>query len=117
MNEQTSARLTFEQGYLTLHEWIPTLMEISSVPATKVDAIKSIFAENVQLQTLSIDQGLAHLQASLPQGKALVYRECIQAGIRELVHVIRGSDKRLSVTGADGLSSLDLAIEALRLTC
>ena len=56
----------------------------------------------------------ARVVSHAPEGKAAVYRACIQAGMRDLAYAVRDPSHRLVVTGQDGYDSLRMAIEATK---
>lgn len=105
-NERTTARLTFERGYITLHEWVPTVMEIEGLSPESADALMPLLPGEVRA-----DQN-GRLEARLTQGKSAVYRECIQGGIRDLARAVRDPSSPLRVTGEHGIASLHMAVEA-----
>lgn len=109
-HEQTTARLTFERGYLTLHEWVPTRLEIDSLTPADAEAVRPLLPGEVQAH--QAETNLTRLTARLPQGKSAVYRECIQGGIRDLARAVRDPDSPLRVTGEHGIASLSMAIAA-----
>jgi predicted dehydrogenase len=109
--EQTTARLTFERAQVTLHEWVPTRMEALLAVDVPAAPIVELLTEGV-LMTHGVSGGMNRLDVTLSQGKSAVYRACIQDGIRDLAHAVRGSSTALAVTAADGLASLRMAIEA-----
>ena len=101
--EQTTVRLTFEGGYVTLREWVPTSIEI----ATPIDA------DRLAPYLVGVRQpATSRLMSVAPEGKSAVYRACIQAGLRDLAHAVRDPAHRLVVTGQDGRDSLRMALEA-----
>ena len=101
--EQTTVRLTFESGYVTLREWVPTSIEI----ATPLDAgLFAPYLPGVQQPAES------RLKSTAPEGKSAVYRACIQAGMRDLAQAVRDPTHALVVTGRDGYDSLKMAVEA-----
>ena len=46
------------------------------------------------------------------ESKSQIYREAIQAGLRDLVHAVRDPASRLAVDGTHGLASLRMAVAA-----
>lgn len=109
-SEHTTVRLTFEQGYVTLCEWVPTLMEISAVTAEKADTLRVTLPGEVDLEPMQHD--LYRITARLTEGKSAVYRACIQRGIRDFAVAVRDPHHVLRVTVNQGLDSLRLAVEA-----
>jgi predicted dehydrogenase len=106
-NEQTTARLTFERGSMTLHEWVPTQLVITAEQTADLTALLP------GLVTVELLPGeLQRVTALLVEGKSAVYRACIQAGVRDLICSIRDLDYSQSVTIQHGIESLRMAIEA-----
>ncbi len=110
VNEQTTVRFAFESGYITLYEWVPTLMVIESVTTENLESIRSLLPG--QIEVTSADSGLNRAEVQLTQGKSAVYRECIQSGIFELARSVRDSGNPLRVTGDHGFTSLAMAVGA-----
>lgn len=107
-DEQTVARLTFERGYVTLDEWIPaTLTLTTSEPA---DVVTPLLPGDLRTQMLGNGQTL--ISAVLPGGKSEVYQRAIQAGMFALAQAACGDSDKLRVTGAMGLASLRMAVDA-----
>jgi predicted dehydrogenase len=109
-NEQTTARLTFERGYVTLHEWVPTRMELTMLKVDDADIVRPFLPGDIHTEADA--NGMISLSATLKEGKAAVYTACIQAGLSELAQAVRYPDIQLSVTGEQGLASLRIAVEA-----
>lgn len=108
LTEQTTVILTFEHGYVTLREWVPTSIEI----LTTVDAAAlKPYLPGVAETQIQVD-GRIFARAHAPEGKSLVYRAAIQAGLRDLAQAARDPDHALAVTGRAGLVSLQLAVAA-----
>jgi predicted dehydrogenase len=105
--EQTTVHLTFEHGYLTLSEWVPTeLIVQTTVPQTKwMDQVPLI----IESSTRSDGQTLS--RSTTGQDKSTLYRLAIQAGMRDLGQAIR-TGQPPKVTGDHGLVSLITAIAA-----
>ncbi|MBI5666536.1 MAG: Gfo/Idh/MocA family oxidoreductase [Chloroflexi bacterium] len=106
--EQTTVILTFEQGYVTLREWVPTSMELLTTvePETLRHYLPGQVAESERV-------GSQHrVCAFAPEGKSAIYRASIQAGMRDLARAVRNPAHTLAVTGQDGLDSLRLAVQA-----
>ncbi|MHB8626178.1 MAG: Gfo/Idh/MocA family protein [Aggregatilineales bacterium] len=104
--EQTTVRLTFERGYVTLREWVPTALELqTAVPRADWECL----LPPVEYSQLPDGQLLA--KASASEGKAVLYRQSIQAGMRQLANAIREGSP-LVVTGENGLESLRTAVAA-----
>lgn len=101
--EQTTARLAFERGYVTLREWVPTSIEI--VSPMSADAL----APYLPGERRDNADGLLSVA---PEGKAAVYRAAIQAGMRDLARAIRDPAHALVVTGQHGYDSLRMAVQA-----
>jgi len=96
--EQTTVRLTFEHAYLTLREWVPTSLEVQ----TRIDP--KHWREHLHG---TIKENTVYA----PEGKSVLYRESIQAGMRNLIAASQGT-AALNVSGADGLASLQVATAA-----
>lgn len=108
--EQTTARLTFAQGYLTLYEWVPTRLDILAATETQAEAVKTLLpAAEIRAQP---EGEMIRLQARLAQGKSDVYRACIQGGIRDLARAARDPAAALTVTAEHGIASLKMAVAA-----
>jgi predicted dehydrogenase len=106
--EQTTVRLTLEHAYLTLREWVPTSLEI----LTTVSPDKFSAQLPGELSITQRDDGRFSIRAYAPEGKSSIYRQCIQAGMLDLVKAVLSPSHKLMVTGAHGLESLRLAIQA-----
>lgn len=109
--EQTTVRLTFEQGYVTLREWVPTSIEIVT-PLSFDLLIDYLPGEAEPVETTPT--GTFRLISRAPEGKSAVYRACIQAGMSDLARAVREPEHSLSVTGQEALNSLRLAVQASR---
>lgn len=112
--EQTTVRLTFERGYVTLREWVPTSIEIQTDAATE-DLMPYLPGEAEPAQSTSSGT-MRRLISRAPEGKSAVYRACIQAGMRDLALAVRDPQHQLSVTGQEGYNSLRLAVQATELS-
>lgn len=108
LTEQTTATLTFEHGYVTLREWIPTSLEL----LTDVDrgSWESVLPGTVTIET--VPDGRLRAIARAPEGKSTLYTRAIQHGLQDLIDAIRDSRRELYVTGAMGLASLRTALDA-----
>jgi len=105
--EQTTVTLTFERGYVTLREWVPTSLELlTPVPPGRWQALLP-----GEVALASLPDGRFRATASAPEGKSAVYRASIQAGLRNLIRAVRGAEP-LAVTGRMGLDSLAMACRA-----
>ncbi len=111
--EQTTVRLTFAQGYLTLREWVPTRLDIAAASAEHAQALLPLLPDTAQI---AAQQGRRRLAITLPEGKPAVYRASVQAGMRELAWAVRDPALPLAVTGEHGLASLRMAVDAERLS-
>jgi predicted dehydrogenase len=109
--EQTTVQLTFERGYVTLREWVPTSIEI----LTDVDA-NALNPLLPGMITRSQQNGCEIVRAFEPNGKSFLYQRCIQTGMSNLVAAVRDSQLPLSVTGAMAVESLRMAITAEQLS-
>lgn len=108
VTEQTTVTLTFEHGYVTLSEWIPTSLEL----LTDVDRAdwESLLPNTVTVETTH--DGQVRAFASAPEGKSMLYTRAVQDGLQDLISAIRDSQDSLYVTGAMGLASLRTAFDA-----
>jgi predicted dehydrogenase len=105
--EQTTVRLTFENGYVTLSEWVPTSIELFA-PISFAE-LQPFLRGSLEHHTVD---GKTWARAYAPEGKSALYRQCIQAGMRDLAAAVRHSDHQLAVTGEQGLDSLRMAAAA-----
>jgi predicted dehydrogenase len=110
-NEQTTVRLTFEGGFITLHGWIPTSMEIASLTPSHAQAITKLLPADTIIEN-TLENNVPRLAAYLRAGKSAVYLNTIQAGIRELAQSVRDPSIPLTVTVEHGIASLTMALEA-----
>lgn len=108
VTEQTTVTLTFEHGYVTLREWVPTRMEI--VTPVALETLAPLLPG--ELSTTTNPEGRTQINAVLPEGKSAVYRASIQAGMSALAAAVRDPGIELAVTGAHGLASLQMAAQA-----
>jgi predicted dehydrogenase len=106
--EQTIVTLAFERAHLTLREWVPTVLEL--VTPLQLDPLIPFMPGVVETGTVSAT--MRRLTATLPEGKAAVYRAAIQAGMTDLARAVRNPRHTLSVTGTHGLDSLRMAVDA-----
>lgn len=108
--EQTTVLLTFEHGYVTLHEWVPTSIEI--LTPIDFDSLRSSLPGLLEFKQQANRRNW--ICARAPEGKSAVYRQCIQAGLRDLVNALDDPQHLLKATGMNGLESLRLAVMAER---
>jgi predicted dehydrogenase len=111
LTEQTTVILTFERGYVTLREWVPTSLEI--VATVEEDMLRPYLPGKVETHTRHDGRTFAYAYA--PEGKSNVYRACIQDGLRDLVEAVREPEHALAVTGREGVESLRMAADATRM--
>jgi predicted dehydrogenase len=106
--EQTTVRLTFERGYLTLREWVPTSLDVLTTadPALWQFLLPGV----VDVSRVSTGQFLATAHA--PEGKSALYTRSIQRGMDDLAAAVRDPAQTLIVSGEDALASLETAIAA-----
>ncbi len=107
--EQTTVRLSFERGYVTLHEWVPTDLELQTTVSRS--EWESYLPGPHTVTKSTNDHVMARSYA--PEGKSALYRASIQAGMRQLAESIT-AQAPLRVVGENGLSSLQTALEATR---
>lgn len=110
VSEQTTAHLTFQHGYLTLHEWVPTIMELTALTSETASILRAALPGEVNVEPTQHD--LYCVTARLTEGKSAVYRECVQHGIRDFALGVRLPHHVLSVNVDHALDSLRLAVEA-----
>jgi predicted dehydrogenase len=106
--EQTTVNLTFEHGYVTLREWVPTSLDLLT-PVSR-SAWERYLPGKVEYTQLPND--LVQVKAYAPEGKTVLYRRSIQAGMRNMAEAVRDPKVPLAVTGEDGLVSLNIAAAA-----
>lgn len=111
LTEQTTVILTFERGYVTLREWVPTSLEI--VTTVDEEMLRPYLPGKVESHTRHDGRTFAYAYA--PEGKSAVYRACIQDGLRDLAAASREPEHRLAVTGREGLDSLRTAVTATQM--
>lgn len=107
ITEQTTITITFEHAYLTLHEWIPTRLDI--LMTVSPESVEFSFDDNVSIS--QNDDGRYNISLHLAD-KSVVYQVCIQAGIRDLAYAIEHPNTSLAVQASDALDSLEMAAEA-----
>jgi predicted dehydrogenase len=107
--EQTTVMLTFEQGYVTLREWVPTSIEI--LTSLDCSEFHAYLTDDMDLSIKKIGKQY-RLNIFTPKDKSAIYRDCIQTGMRDLALAIHHPPHPLQVTGAEALASLRLAIAA-----
>ncbi|MDZ4764857.1 MAG: Gfo/Idh/MocA family oxidoreductase [Chloroflexota bacterium] len=103
--ERTTVRFTFENGYVTLREALPTVIEIT----TWVDSAPLMLYLPGSVTPEKRDGKSRRLRAYAPQGKSVVSRECIQNALRDLILCIRDLGRPTMISTADILNSLRLA--------
>lgn len=106
--ERTTVRFTFEGGYVTLREWMPTIIEIT----TWMDSAPLMLYLPGSITPEKRDGKSRRLRAYAPQGKTTVFREALQDAMRDLIYGIRDPGRPLSVSGADMIESLRMALSA-----
>jgi predicted dehydrogenase len=106
--EQTTVRLTFDGGYVTLREWVPTSLELD----TWVEPEKWRELLPGEITVSLAEDGRTFAVSRLKEDKPALYRRSIQAGMQDLVQAAGDPDHRLAVTGELALASLKTAIDA-----
>jgi hypothetical protein len=95
--------------------WIPTRLELDGVvDASALPELRRLLPDLRVVDEPSRlgDNGRRSVQAVVEApDRQLEYRLAVRAGMTDLIRAIRGS-RRLEVTEADGLRSLELAIRA-----
>ncbi len=109
--EQTTVVLTFERGYVTLREWVPTSLEL----VTSVD--RGAWSPYLQgaVTALEIGDHRTIAKATAPEGKSAIYKHAIQAGMRALTAAIQDPEVDLVVSGEMALESLRTALTCTEL--
>ncbi|MBC8170303.1 MAG: Gfo/Idh/MocA family oxidoreductase [Anaerolineae bacterium] len=108
--EQTTVTLTFEQGYVVLHEWVPTSIEL--LTPVEPEALRPFLPPAaIEIQSERVGKQ-HHLVVTTSADKGEIYRESIQAGMRDLALAISNPQHQLRITGQDALASLRLAVAA-----
>ncbi len=108
--ERTTAHFAFASGYVTLHEWVPTHMELN-IPAALAPQILPTLPTRWPTQRRA-HKNMLQIHISLGFGKSAIYQQCIQEGLRELARAARHPELALSVSGEHALASLKLALDA-----
>jgi predicted dehydrogenase len=106
--EQTTVILTFENGYITLREWVPTSLEL----ITTVNRANWARVLPEIVDVIDLSDGRTFARAYAPDGKSSLYTRSIQRGMRQLAHAVRNPDVELIVKGEYGLNSLKMAVAA-----
>lgn len=104
--EQTTVALTFERGHVKLHEWVPTVLELT----TDVD-IDTLQPHLPPVNERTQDGAMTRYTVKL-DSKSQIYREAIQAGLRDLAQAAGDTHAQLAVDGTHGLASLRMAVAA-----
>ena len=105
--EQTTVRLTFTHGYVTLSEWVPTQLEIqTTLPRAQWEQYLPTIVELAERP-----DGHTIARAHTSADKGTLYRQAIQAGMHQLVDAIN-TRSPLIVSGKEGLASLSTAVAA-----
>ena len=105
--EQTTVRLTFERGYITLPEWIPTELQLqTTLPRTAWESYLLPLAEVIERP-----DGQIFARSHMGLSKSDLYKQAIQDGVRNLAAAIQAGES-LTVTGENGLDSLTTAVLA-----
>lgn len=104
--EQTTVHLTFEHAHVTLHDWVPTQMDI-------LTTISPEQLGGLLPPTATVTAHDAHRwQVQLKLGrKSEVYARCIADGMRQFISAVRG-EAPLQVSAHEALTSLHMAEEA-----
>lgn len=105
--EQTIVALTFERGHIRLCEWVPTMLELTTDVA--LDKLRMLPPVSAHTQNGSMICYTVTLN-----DKSQIYREAVQAGMRNLAQVVHDPASRLDVDGTHGLASLKMAVAASR---
>jgi hypothetical protein len=77
------------------------------------DALRPMLPGAISVET--VPGGQTRLTATLSEGKSAVYRRAIQDGMCQLARGANGDAQALRVTGAHGLASLRMALDAERM--
>lgn len=106
--EQTTARLSLENAYLTLREWIPTSLEILTGVAP--EQIKGFLQGTIQEEIR--DDGRYLIRSYAPEGKSAIYQAAIQASLQDFIEAIGNAEHHAKLGEKDILNSLQMAIAA-----
>lgn len=107
-SEHTTVRLAFADADMVLREWVPTSLEIiTGAPQELLPHLPPDLP-----QTMEACGEHWRLRCHDPRGKSVVYRESIQAGMRDLVQTLHDPQHTMAVQPAHGLASLQMALTA-----
>jgi len=127
--EQTSIRLAFSRGYVTLEGWIPTrLLLRAMVNQSELDYLEGRFeCIPAKLAMLKEENCCgwasgeeyevkyeAEFEVELSEGKQAVYRQCVARAMLDLLELTRTPGFTPRVTAQDGLLALQTALAAGR---
>lgn len=112
--ERTTIRLAFEHGHVTIDGWIPTRLEMDGEAAPDtIGPLRELFADALRTtETASTRPRTIGVKAvtTMPD-RQNQYRLATRAGMSDLIGAIDGI-RPLRVTSADGLRSLEIAVQA-----
>jgi predicted dehydrogenase len=130
--EETTIRVDCARGHLVIEGWIPIKLSLTgTVDKEGLDALGRLFDDGQQGRRFTIRERFHGAEASIHHGgmddrviavveanastpdRQQAYKQCIQAGIRDLVKAI-ASGGSPEVGAEDGLTSLAVALAASR---
>jgi predicted dehydrogenase len=112
--EQTTIRLAFERGHVTLHGWIPTSLEMDGrVSRDVASTLRDLFGDGLRTSDPGrVDPAEVSVEAlATAPDRQGAYRTAVRSGMSDLVAAIGGT-RPPEVTPDDGLRSLEIAIRA-----
>ena len=110
--EQTTVKLSFENGYVTLHEWIPSKMTIEA--SIDPDSLRHWIGK-VQ-RDLQVKMSAGEVSVQVGADKTTLYQRAIQCGMHNFIKAIQSGEKSSIISGEQALDSLRLALDADRYT-
>jgi predicted dehydrogenase len=129
--EQTTIRLVCARGYVTLHGWIQTRLELEALvdePGLQairawagcepeiVEGYSGAAAEGWSFGAPYLVAARIRLSLDLPEGKAAVYRASIREGLLDLVRGIHHPQHAMEVTPEAARQSLAIALASVQAT-
>lgn len=127
--EQTSIRLVFSRGYVSLEGWIPTRLHLRAmVNQSELDDLEGRLDRIPDRLSPMSDEDccgwasgeeyevkyLVEFEVELSEGKQAVYQQCVKRAMLDLLEMIRNPAHTPRVTAQDGLCALQTALAAGR---